>query len=165
MLRLAAELGPQLRLLRRNSGRTGIQMALPRHIAAQHHQHSRTESVLISAEEGRDQDVPRRGETAVCTQPDASTHPVLNQYLLRLGQPPRLLFKPTPPRPPPTPAPPVSRASWAPATGAPPGPRVSRATPKKPPWPWAPPAATVPTPQPDTSFTPTAARGLTRLRS
>src|SRR5260370_21120346 len=87
MLRLAAELRPQLRLLRSNSSRTGIEMALTRHIATQRYQHCGAEGVLIRTQQSRDQNVTRSRQTAIRAQTDTATHPVIHQDLLRLRQP------------------------------------------------------------------------------
>ena len=87
VLRLAPELGPQLRLLRRNARRTGVQMALPRHVAPQHHQHRRAEGVLIRPEQCAATSTSRAvARSAIGPQPDAPAHAVLHQHLLRLGQ-------------------------------------------------------------------------------
>src|SRR5882757_4728410 len=86
MLGLAAELCPQLRLLSSDAGRTGVQVALPSHVAAQHDQHRGSEGELVSSEQCRNQDIACSSKAAVGAQTDASTHSVLHQHLLSLGQ-------------------------------------------------------------------------------
>ena len=51
VLRLARELLAQLRILRRDADRTGVEMADAHHHAAQHDQRRRRESELLGAEQ------------------------------------------------------------------------------------------------------------------
>ncbi len=76
MLRLAAELRPQLWLLRRNAGGAGVEMALAGHVAAQRDQDRRTEGKLISTQQRRDKDVACRRKPAIGTKPYATAQAV-----------------------------------------------------------------------------------------
>ena len=86
MLRLAAEFRPQLGLLRRDAGGAGVEVALPRHVAAEGDQHGSAEGVFIGAQQRRDQDIARRLQTAIGAQADAAAQAVAHQHLLRFGQ-------------------------------------------------------------------------------
>ena len=55
VLRLAAKLRAQLRLLRRDAGGTGVEVALPRHVAAESDQHRGAEGVFVGAQHRGDQ--------------------------------------------------------------------------------------------------------------
>src|SRR5262249_46242765 len=84
MFWLATELRPQFRLLRRNTRRTGIQVTLPSHIAAERHEHRCAKGKLVSPKQCRDQNIASRGQTAIGAQTHTSAHAVLHQHLLRL---------------------------------------------------------------------------------
>ena len=86
VLRLAAELGPQVGTLRRNSRRTGVEMTLPRHVAAYRDQHRGAEGEFVGAEQRSHQNVARGGQTTVHPQPHAAAQTVVPQHLLRLCQ-------------------------------------------------------------------------------
>ncbi len=87
VLRLAPELRPQLRPLRRNPRRTRIQVALPRHIAPDRHQHRSPKRILIRPEQRRNQHILRRRQATIGPQPHPPAHAVRDQHLLRLGKP------------------------------------------------------------------------------
>ena len=77
MLGLAAELRAKFGFLRRDAGRAGVQMALPRHVTADRDEHCSAEGILIGPEKRCDENVACRRQTAVGAKPDAAAHPVL----------------------------------------------------------------------------------------
>ena len=87
MLRLPAKLRPQLRPLRRDAGRTRIQVALPRHVAANRDQYRCTERKLIRPQQSGNQHILRRGQATIGPQTHPAPHAILHQHLLGLGQP------------------------------------------------------------------------------
>ena len=86
-LRLAVELLAQLRILRRDADRTGVQVADAHHDAARHDQRRRREAELLGAEQRRDHHVAAGLELAVDLHDDAVAEAVEEQDLLRLGEP------------------------------------------------------------------------------
>ncbi len=86
VLGLAAELRAQLWLLCRDACRTGVEMALARHVAAQRNQHSGTERKFVSAEQRGDENVAGGGEPAIGAQTHAATQSIGAQNLLRLAK-------------------------------------------------------------------------------
>ena len=83
---LAAKLGAQLRFLRGNARRTGVEVALAGHIAAKSHEDRGAKGIFIRAEQGGDEDVARRAQAAIAAQAYASAEAILDEDLLRLGQ-------------------------------------------------------------------------------
>ena len=61
------ELGAQVLALGGDTGRTGIEMTLARHVAPDRHQCRRPECELLSAQQGSDQEVSTGLQTAVCS--------------------------------------------------------------------------------------------------
>ena len=148
LLGLAVEAPPQLGVLARDPDRAGVQVADPHHDAAGHDQRGGREAVLVGAEERRDQDVAPGPHLAVDLQDHARAQVVREQRLLGLGP----ISQGTP-------------ADWMEDWGEAPVP---------PSWPaittWSAPAlttpaATVPTPTSDASFTETLALGFEVRRS
>ncbi len=86
VLRLAAELRTQLWLLRGDAGRTGVEVTLPRHVAADRDQHRGAEGVFVRAEHRGDQDIARRLQAAIAAQTHAAAQAVGQQRLLRFGK-------------------------------------------------------------------------------
>src|SRR5215213_3011260 len=85
-LRLAAEPGPQLRVLGRDADRAGVEMTDPHHDAAADDERGRREPELLAAEQRRNHDVATGLQLAVDLDDDPVTQPVEEQRLLRLGQ-------------------------------------------------------------------------------
>ena len=86
VLGLAAELGAQLGLLRGDAGGTGIEVALPRHVAAERDEHRGAEGVFVGAEHRGDDDVARGAQAAVAAQAHAAAQTIADQHLLRFGE-------------------------------------------------------------------------------
>ena len=86
VLRLAAELGAQLGLLRGDAGGTGVEVTLPRHVAAERDQHRGAEGVFVRAEHRGDEDVARGAQAAVAAQTHAAAQTIVQQHLLRFGE-------------------------------------------------------------------------------
>jgi hypothetical protein len=86
VFRLATEPGPQFRLLCRDAGRASVEMALACHVASQCHQYGGAEGKFVGAKQGGDQNVSRRREAAIDTQPHTPAKTVVTQNLLRLAQ-------------------------------------------------------------------------------
>ena len=82
----AVELRPQLRILRRDADRTGVQVADAHHDAAHHHERRRGEAVFLGAEQRADDDVASGLHLAVDLHDDAVAELVQDQHLLRLGE-------------------------------------------------------------------------------
>ena len=145
----ALEALAQHRILRRDADRAGVQVALAHHDAAGRDQRRGREAELVGAEQRADDDVASGAQAAVDLQGDAAAQAVQHQRLLRLGKAhlpglPACLSEvsgdaPVPPSKP-------EMVMWS-----------ARAL--------ATPAATVPTPTSETSFTETSAAGLTFFRS
>ena len=86
IFRLAAELRAQFRTLGGNSGGAGIEVALPRHVAAQRYQYRRAEGKFVGAQQRRDEHIARGGDASVHPQPHPAAQAVMPQHLLRFGQ-------------------------------------------------------------------------------
>src|SRR5205823_11215905 len=86
VLRPSFELGAQLLVLRGDPGWTGVEVTLPRHIAAERDQHTGAETELFRTEEGRDHYVAPVAQPAVGAQGDALAQTVRDEYLLRFRQ-------------------------------------------------------------------------------
>ena len=86
-LRLAVELLPQLRILRRDAHRAGVQVADAHHDAARHDERRRGKAELLGAEQRRDDHVAAGLQLAVHLHDDAVAEAVEQQDLLRLGEP------------------------------------------------------------------------------
>ena len=85
-LRLAGERLAQLRILRRDADRAGVQVADAHHHAAHHHQRRGGEAELLGAEQRRHHDVAAGLQLAVDLHDDAVAQVVQQQHLLRLGE-------------------------------------------------------------------------------
>ena len=86
VLRRGGEFGAQLRPLRRDPDRTGVEVARAHHQAALGKQQRGAERDLVRAEERRDDDVPAGLQPPVDAQPDAAPQPFRDEGLLRLGE-------------------------------------------------------------------------------
>ena len=86
MLGLAAELGTQVRPLRRNARRTGVEMTLACHVATEGDEDRGAKGEFVGAKQCRDHDIARRAETAVGAQTDAAAQAIVNEDLLRFGE-------------------------------------------------------------------------------
>jgi hypothetical protein len=87
VLGLPLVLGAQVLTLRGDADRAGVQVALADHRAARRHQRGRTEAEGLGAEQRRDDHVAAGLEPAVDAQQHALAQAVLDQHLLRLGEP------------------------------------------------------------------------------
>ena len=76
----------QLRILRRDADRAGIQMANAHHDAAQGDQRRRGKAVFFRAQQRSDDDIAPRLELPVCFQAHAAAQLVQHQRLVRFGQ-------------------------------------------------------------------------------
>ena len=83
---LAVEPGPQLRVLRRDAHRAGVQVADAHHDAAGDHQRGGGETELLAAEQRGDDDVAAGLELAVHLHHHAVAQAVEHQGLLGLGE-------------------------------------------------------------------------------
>src|SRR5690606_27436524 len=92
VVRVTGEAPAQLRVLRRDAHRTGVEVTLAQHGAAQRDEGRGAEPELFCAERGRDDDVTSRLQTAVHAQGHAATEVVLYQRTLNVDEPqlPRL---------------------------------------------------------------------------
>jgi hypothetical protein len=86
VLGLAAELGAQVRPLRGNPRRTGVEMTLACHIATEGDEDRGAKSKFVGAKQCRDHDIARRAQTAVGAKTDAATQAIVNENLLRFGE-------------------------------------------------------------------------------
>ena len=77
----------QLRILRRDADRAGVQVADAHHDAARHDERRGREAELLGAEQRRDDDVAAGLHLAVDLHDDAVAQVVEHQHLLRLGEP------------------------------------------------------------------------------
>ena len=84
--RLAAKLSPQIGTLGCNARRTGVEMTLARHVAAQRHQHRGAKGKFIRAQQRRDQHIATGAQATIAAQAHASPQTVLHQHLLRFRQ-------------------------------------------------------------------------------
>ena len=87
VLGLARELLAQHRVLRGDADRTGVQVALAHHDAAQRDQRGGRESHFLGAQQRRDDDVAARADAAVRLQHHAAAQVVEHQCLVRFGDP------------------------------------------------------------------------------
>ncbi len=85
-LGLAGEPGAQLRVLRRDADRAGVEMTDAHHDAAGDDERSGRETELLRAEQGADDDVAAGLELAVDLHDDAVAHAVEHERLLGLGE-------------------------------------------------------------------------------
>src|SRR5690606_7744590 len=92
VVRVTGEAPAQLRVLRRDAHRTGVEVTLAQHGAAQRDEGRGAEPELFCAERGRDDDVASGLQTAVHAQGHAATEVVLYQRTLNVDEPqlPRL---------------------------------------------------------------------------
>ena len=86
VLRRALEALAQLRILRRDADRAGVQVAGAHHDAARGDQRGGREADLVGAEQRGDDDVASRLHLPVGLHPDARAQVVEHERLLRLGQ-------------------------------------------------------------------------------
>ncbi len=86
VLGLAFEFLDELRILRRDADRAGVQMAFAHHDAALHHERRRGEAELVGAEERADHDVAPGLHLPVGLHGDAPTQLVQHQRLLRFRE-------------------------------------------------------------------------------
>jgi hypothetical protein len=86
MLGPAGELFAQHWVLRRNSDRTGVEVTLPHHDAALHHERRRGESKLLGSEQRGDDHIAAGLELSVYLHARLPTQSVEHQRLLRLGE-------------------------------------------------------------------------------
>ena len=86
LIRRAAELGAQVGALRGDAGRAGVEMALPRHVAAERDEERRPERELLGAQERRDDDVAPGPQPAVGAQRGAIAQAGPEEHLVDLGQ-------------------------------------------------------------------------------
>ena len=86
MLRLADEALAQHRVLRRDTDRTGVEMALAHHDAAGRDQRRGGEAELVGAKQRADHDVAPGPQAAVDLHGNAGPQLVEHQRLMRLGK-------------------------------------------------------------------------------
>ena len=86
VLRLTGEPLPQLRILRGDPHRTGVEMALPHHDAADHDERRRGNAEFLGAEHGGDHHVLGRADHAVGLHDDPPAEVVHHEHLVRLGE-------------------------------------------------------------------------------
>ena len=86
VLGLAGKLLAQLRVLRGDADRAGVEVALAQHDAAHRDQARGGHAELLGAQQRGDEHVARGAQAAVDLHADAAAQPVLHQHLLRLGQ-------------------------------------------------------------------------------
>ena len=82
---LAAELRAQLGFLGSDAGGAGVEVTLPRHVAANRDEHRGTESKFIRAQHGGDQDIPRGLKATIAAQTHAAAK-ASARALLRLRE-------------------------------------------------------------------------------
>ena len=82
----ARELGAQVLALGGDAGRTGVEVALAGHVAADRHERRRPERELLGAEERGDEHVTTGLQAAVGAQGDAVAQVVAEEDLVDLGQ-------------------------------------------------------------------------------
>ena len=86
VLRLTGEPLAQLRILRGDPHRTGVEMALPHHDAADHDERRRGNAEFLGAEHGGDHHVLGRADHAVGLHDDPPAEVVHHEHLVRLGE-------------------------------------------------------------------------------
>ncbi len=87
VLRLALELLAQLRILRGDAHRAGVQVALAHHDAAHRDQRRGGEAELLGAQQRGDDHIAAGLQLAVGLHADAAAQIVHHQHLLRFGEP------------------------------------------------------------------------------
>ncbi len=85
MLRFAAKLLAQLRILRRDADRTGVEVTLAHHDAAHGDQRRGAETDLLGAEQRGDDHVAAGLHLTVRLQDDTASKVVHDERLVRLG--------------------------------------------------------------------------------
>ena len=85
VLGLAGEPLPQLRVLRSDTHRAGVEVTLAQHDAALRHEGGGRDAELVGPEETGDRDVAARLYLAVGLHHDPAAEVVLYEHLLRLG--------------------------------------------------------------------------------
>jgi hypothetical protein len=86
LLRGAPKLGSEILPLGRDSGRTGIDVALPGHVTAHGDQGSGAEAIALRPQQGRDHHVPAGLQSSIGADLDPMTQSVPHQRGLSLGQ-------------------------------------------------------------------------------
>ena len=86
VLRLAVELLAKFRILRGDADRAGIQVTLPHHDAAEHHQRRRGDAKLLGAQQRRDHHVFGGADHAVGLDDDPPAEVVHHEHLMGLGE-------------------------------------------------------------------------------
>ena len=86
VLGLALELGAQHRVLRGDTYRARVEMALAHHDAAERDQRRRREAELVGPQECADDDVAARAHPAIDLHGDAAAQAIGDQRLMRLGE-------------------------------------------------------------------------------
>ena len=86
VLRPSFEFGAKVFALRGDARRTGVQVALPRHVAAQGDQDAGAEAKLLSAKRRGDDDVAASAEAAIRAKGDALAQAVGDEDLLRFRE-------------------------------------------------------------------------------
>ena len=86
VLRLAGELLAELRILRGDAHRAGVQVALPHHDAADHHERRRGDAVFLGAQERGDGHVLGGADHAVGLHHDPAAEVVHHEHLVGLGE-------------------------------------------------------------------------------
>ena len=86
MLGQADEALAQLRVLRRDADRTGVEMAFAHHDAAGGDERRRGETELVGAQQGADHNVAAGAQAAVDLHGDARAQAVQHQRLMRFGE-------------------------------------------------------------------------------
>jgi hypothetical protein len=87
VLGLAAEFRAKVRALRGDAGGARIEVALAGHVATERDENSGPEGVFVCAEESRNDDIAGGAKASVGTQTDAPAETVVDEDLLRFGEP------------------------------------------------------------------------------
>ena len=86
LLGCAGELGPEVRALGGDPGRTGVEVALAGHVAAERDERRRPEPELLGAEQRGDEQIPADLQAAVGPEDDPVSQPVPEERLVDLGE-------------------------------------------------------------------------------
>ena len=86
VLRLAGELLAELRILGGDAHRTGVEVALPHHDAAHHHQRRRGDAKLLGSEQRGHRHVLRSADHAVGLHDDPTAEVVHDEHLVGFGE-------------------------------------------------------------------------------
>ena len=86
VLRFASEFGAQFKTLSSNTRWTSIQMTLPRHVAAERYQGSRSKSELLRSQQSGDHNIPGSTQSTINPQANTAAETVAHQRLLRFSQ-------------------------------------------------------------------------------